>query len=218
MKWFREQSRVRKLIVLVGLLITLTCLCSRFTALIEEPLPELSPDVRQTAEALATGPTSTPAPTRPPIPTDTPAPMPSPVPPTATPEPRAAVEALVKKTLGRSNRDVDRVGLVTLSADNWVTVEWAINDNLTSGMIKGSTTMDIAHVARALCEASFCAGLTMRGSFSMVDVYGNVSEDVVVQIVLQPETLTKINWATFDHRANLYTVADTVKLHPAFQD
>ena len=126
-------------------------------------------------------------------------------------------EALVRDALGIGNRDVDRVTKVELALDDWVTVEWAINDQFTEGLIKTSAKMDVTDVAQALCEANFCNGLTMHGSFSMVDVYGNTSEDVVVKVVLRPETLAKINWENFDYH-DIYTIADAVDLHPAFQE
>ena len=119
--------------------------------------------------------------------------------------------------MATGNRDAERVTKIEMASDGWVTVDWAINDNLTERLIKLSAKMDIADVARALCEAGFCSGLTMNGSFSMKDVYGNVSEDEVVRVVLRPETLAKINWEHFDYH-DVYTIADAVKLHRALQD
>ena len=136
--------------------------------------------------------------------------------PTATPKPQDVVGELVREALGTGNRDVDRISEIDVTF-GWVTVDWAINDSLTEGMIKTGAKIDICDVAEALCQNGFCDGLTMRGSFSMQDVYGNVSELTVVEVGFTPETLAKINWEYFDFH-DIYLIADTVELHPAFQD
>ena len=189
----------------------------------------LLPETEKQA-TLPPAPTATPRPVAQPTPspmpssTSTPSPTLEPTPiPSATPEPtptlssEETVERLVVKALGSGNRDVDRITKIILADDDWVTLNWAANDSLTEGMIKSSAKRDIANVGRALCKAGYCNGLTMIGTFSMKDPYGNVSEDVVIQIVLRPETLARINWEYFDSQ-NVYVIADAVKLHPAFEE
>ena len=80
MNWFKKQSRLRKLIILLGLLITLACLCARLAA----PTTEEHPATVATKAPL---PIDTPAPT-PASPTNTPLPptaTPIPIPPTPAP-------------------------------------------------------------------------------------------------------------------------------------
>lgn len=162
-------------------------------------------------------PTATPMPTDTPAPTDTPRPTNTPAPPTSTPSPKEEVKQIVQDTLGDSNRDVERIQDLRVTDDGWVHIKWAINDNLSANLLKGSAKLDVTDVAKALCKADHCNGLTMNGTFSMRDQYGNVSEDVVVSVVLRPETLAKINWENFLFK-DIYAVADAVKLHPEFQD
>jgi hypothetical protein len=162
-------------------------------------------------------PTDTPSPTFTPGPTNTPEPTDTPAPPTETPSPEQAIERIVEDTLGTCNRDVQRIQELRVANDGWVHIKWAINDNLTEGMIKNGAKLDVTEVAEALCEAGYCNGLTMRGTFSMVDQYGNTSEDVVVEVVLSPGTLDKINWENFLFE-NIYAIADSANIHPAFQN
>jgi hypothetical protein len=216
-RWFKKRSRRGKVAILAGVPLLLICLCSGLADVIS-PTPEatLTPiPVRHEVEASPTPgiseatPTPLP-PTATPMPTDTPM-------PTATPKPHAVVEELVREALGAGNRDVDRISKIKMASDGWVTVDWAIDDNLTEGMTKTGAKIDICDVAEALCQNGFCDGLTMHGSFSMQDVYGSVSELTVVGVVLRPETLARINWEHFDFH-DIYFIADTVELHPAFED
>lgn len=83
-------------------------------------------------------PTRTPAPTK--IPTATPL-------PTATLTTRASLNAELAAALGTSNRKVARLQNVTLEG-NSVTVGWAINDNVTEGMIKTSANLDLIRILK----------------------------------------------------------------------
>lgn len=163
-------------------------------------------------------PTDTIVPTNTPIPTDTAVPTDTPIPaPTETLSPEESVGQIVHDALRTGNREVQRIQELRVANDGWVQIEWAINDNLSEDMIKRGAKRDVTDVAEALCKAGYCDGLTMRGTFSMVDQYGNASENVVVEVVLRPETLEKINWDNFLF-TNIYAIADTANIHPAFQD
>jgi len=55
----------------------------------------------------------------------------------------------IEKQLGSSNReDVKRVGYFSVETgpEPQVFVEWAINDNLTEGLVKSGAQMDIADI------------------------------------------------------------------------
>jgi hypothetical protein len=125
------------------------------------------------------------------------------------------VERIVSETLGTGNRDVERIQSLRVTRDGWVHITWAINDNLSVNLVAASAKLDITEVAEALCNAGYCDGLTMHGTFSMQDQYGNVTEDTVVHVVLRPETLEKINWENFVH-TNIYNIADIADVHPQF--
>ena len=180
-----------------------------------EPTPFPTSDVSRPTHTPGPSPTLEPTPTL--GPTSTPRPTRTLAPPTETPTAEEQVAGIVRTALGDGNRDLERVQEVDVSGDGWVEVAWAINDNLTAGMLRDGAKLDVYGVARALCQAGHCAGLTMHGTFSMQDQYGDVEEDVVVRVVLRPETLEKINWDGFSFQ-NVYAVADAADVHPEFRD
>ncbi|MCK4822419.1 hypothetical protein KA005_42035 [bacterium] len=53
----------------------------------------------------------------------------------------------------------------------------------------------------------------LAGTFSMVDSYGNVSEDIVLKLFFSPETIEKINFENF-LSDNIYNIADGKDIHP----
>jgi hypothetical protein len=54
------------------------------------------------------------------------------------------------------------------------------------------------------------------GTFSMQDIYGNVSEMVVIRASYLKETIQKINWDNFLNE-NIFTIADSSYVHPDFR-
>jgi hypothetical protein len=136
--------------------------------------------------------------------------------PQSTPSPREEVRQILEDTLGTSNRDVEKIQDMQLKGD-WVHITWAIDDNWNANMIRKSALMDVTNVAKALCEAGYCDGLTMHGTFALQDAYGNTSEEMVVGVVLRPETLEKINWESFRYDG-LYDVADVLEVDPVLRD
>lgn len=127
------------------------------------------------------------------------------------------IREIVEDELGTSNRDAERVQEVRAVGDGLIYVKWAINDNITPGLVRTGAKHDIVRVAEALCNAGHCSGLRMEGTFSMLDQHGNVSEESVVKVTLEGATLAQINWSSF-LLDNLYSVADTVWVHPKFED
>ncbi len=176
-----------------------------------------------TLDALGLLPTSAPTqtPTITPTPTNTSTPTITPT-ATNTPLPTAPLttqkenEKLITNALGTNNRDLPTITTLRITNDDWIHLTFPINDNLTGNMIKSGAEMDITNIAKALCQAGYCNGLTITGTFPMQDTYGNITEDAVVQLVFTPETLNLINWENFSFR-NIYTIADTAKIHPEFQ-
>lgn len=158
-------------------------------------------------------------------------PTPTPIPPTPTvtsvpptPAPTLSSEAqlqlAIEKALGPSNREtVERVSDFSMDTgpESEIFVEWAINDNLTEGLIKSGTQMDIADILEAIDKSGLKYGsVHVEGTFSMVDQYGNVSEMVVVSAIYMRATIERINWENFLWD-NVYAIADEVWVHPVFQ-
>ena len=176
-----------------------------------ESTPEPA-QVTEPAQAEEVEPTDAPA-----EPTEEPAAPTATSEPTDTPEPGTHISQIIHEELGECNREVPRVASVDVADDGWASATWAINDNLTMNLIKGGAKRDVYDTARALCNAGYCDGLRMTGTFAMQDAYGNVSEETVVDVVLRSETLKKINWDNVAF-TNIYSIADAAKIHPEFQD
>lgn len=148
--------------------------------------------------------TSTSEPT---LPADTPTP--------ASPEER--LRAAIVAALGEGNRGIERVEKVEMNLDV-INVKWAIDDNLTDEMIKRSARYDISRMLKAIQETGVAYYIVnFEGTFSMIDQLGNTEERSVVWATYGSETVEQINWDRF-LLDNMYDVASTHKLHPAFEE
>jgi len=160
------------------------------------------------AATEAARPTDTPAPTGTPAPTKTPAPT------------RTALEGLVEflgRVLGDSNRGVQRLQLVD-EKDGGLIIQWAINDNITTGMVKGGAKQDVKDLLQTLDQSNIpYAFVILQGTFPLKDTYGNSAEQAVVLVQYNRETVEKINFDGID-RDTIYLIADDVSIVPAFRD
>ena len=158
-------------------------------------------------------------------PTKTPVPL---VADTATVEPPTAVPLSMRDRLldavgGESNRGVADRLQVDIVADV-LSVRWAINDNLSSGLIVAGAWQDVARMMAAIYESGEEYGLLrFEGTFGLVDGFGNQSESVVLSVSVSRETMGKINWADSQWvdtilYQRLPEIADAVNVHPAFQE
>lgn len=219
------KKRSRRRMILIGLGIVLLFCCG-ITAIIGE---FGNPPDREEEEAVAEVtsvsviPTNTPAPTNTPEATETPLPpteIPEPTataPPTATLEPIQALHNALADAIGGSNRDADPRLEVT-DFDGTVEVIWTINDNLTDGMIKGGARLDIRNMLEVMAGTDYpYSNIIFRGTFPLVDNFGNSSEETVVTAEYSRETVERINFSNF-LTDNVYTIADDVFIHAAFQD
>jgi len=162
--------------------------------------------------------TSTPGPTNTPKPTATPAPTYTPQPTTS---PADTVRAAIEKALGSGNRKgVKRVSSVSMGSqpDPQIVIEWAINDNLTEGMIKSGAKRDVTDILKTVAQSGIKYGsVYARGTFSMQDKFGNTQETVVIEAKYTRATVDRINWSNF-LSSNVYVIADEIWIHPAFRD
>jgi len=110
-----------------------------------------------------------------------------------------------------------RVDEVTLDTGQ-VYVFWAINDNLSSSWVARGAMLDMVAILKAVDETGIdFETINVAGSFSMVDAYGNVHEQVVVSLGYSKATVNRINWDNFV-TDNIYLIADEVLvLHPEFR-
>jgi len=158
-----------------------------------------------TKEARAELPTSTPAPT---VPQNT----------------EAGLRTALSKELGKGNRDARRLESVTVESNEAtgtvVTIRWAINDNLTEGMIRTGARSDAFDILGVVASAGFddLAQVDLEGTFSMLDQYGNASEDVVVDTSYTGETVARINYDNILVQDSIFEIADGGTVHPLFRE
>jgi hypothetical protein len=139
--------------------------------------------------------------------------------PIALGDPQASIEAAVRDALGSSNRQVHRFGGVEWNGDTrQITINWGINDNLSSEMIRRGAMMDITTILETLASPKNpydYATIRVVGFFRLQDVYGNGAETQVVTATYSRDAVDRINWASF-LTDNVYAVADELWIHPAF--
>ena len=125
-------------------------------------------------------------------------------------------QTLISRTLGRSNRDVQRVSAARLQVER-LFVQWAINDNLTAGMIAGSARLDIRNMLEVIAESQEpYTSVLLRGTFSLVDQLGNASEDTVVEATFTKSVIDRINFENF-LTDNVYAIAEETNILREFR-
>ena len=208
----------RRIIIIVVVVLVLCCFGAAVTAILNQGSngegDQGQVEVAEVEDAAEPEPEDTQEPTEPPAtdlpPTDTPQ-------PTNTPTVAELLNAVIADALGRGNRDVERVAKASKTLDV-IDVEWAINDNLSEDMIRDGVKLDIVDVLKALDESGIEYDfVNFVGTFSMVDNLGNAEEMPVVWVTYSKDIVDQINWSGFIF-SDVYEIADTVKMHPAFED
>jgi hypothetical protein len=124
--------------------------------------------------------------------------------------------ANVQAALGRSNRDGPEPK-VDFADDGTLSIKWAINENLTENMTKRGAQIDVVNVLKAAHAANVpITVVRLEGSFSLVDKFGNSSETQVLRLTYNAATINRFNFENFLTQ-NVYTVADSSWIHPAFR-
>jgi hypothetical protein len=78
-------------------------------------------------------------------------------------------------------------------------VTFKVHDNLSSGMIKAGIAMDVYDMAKHVKESSAMpVAVEFRGTFPLVDQYGNKSTGVIFQEMLLGSTIDRINYDNID--------------------
>ena len=121
----------------------------------------------------------------------------------------------IGSALGSSNRDVQRVSAARLQGER-LFVQWAINDNLMSGMIARSARLDIRNMLEVIADSQEpYTSVLFRGTFSLVDQLGNASEDTVVEATFTKSVIDRINFENF-LTDNVYAIAEETNIHREF--
>jgi hypothetical protein len=122
--------------------------------------------------------------------------------------------------LPTSNRNLERIIETNFTCTEMhcsTVVEWTINDNLTENMRNVRAMRDTTELLEAITKSGIAIiNVRLKGTFSMVDQHGNLSEVTVVNVFFYPNTVYKINWDNFLFES-IYDIADEAEIHPEFQ-
>jgi hypothetical protein len=145
----------------------------------------------------------------------------------ATPTPQEKIQEKIRtsieKAIGtKTNRDVRKISILEFSlADEElldVRLRIAFDQNLTTGMTKMSAKGDIVDVLERLTkDKSPVNNVQIEGTFPMVDIKGNESENIVIRADYSRSNFMDVNWDNFLSE-NIYKIADSVKSNSAFRD
>lgn len=129
----------------------------------------------------------------------------------ATPEER--LKAAVRGSVGPER------GVEVEIANGAINVRFDIADNLSEQMIRDGAKIDMTAMLKALAADGYrpYRFVGFEGRFTLVDKFGRAHEESVVWTTYELATVDKINWERFSWR-DIYEVADTLKLHPAFEE
>ncbi len=132
-----------------------------------------------------------------------------------------SIEGKIRRALGSSNRNVEKIETIRITKlpeGNRALVKWAIDDNLTRGFIISGAQGDVTEILQVFKESGERIDeLHLRGTFAMVDKFGNSSESVVVKLAYTGSVVDRINFAGFD-RGNAFEIADVQSvIHPEFR-
>jgi len=137
--------------------------------------------------------------------------------------PQQRITSAVKSAMSKSsNRDMLKITSLQFSDTSdgqlLATVRFAIDDNFTEGFIRHFAKSEIRMTLQKMMEFNIPFGVvSFEGTMSMSDVKGNTSEIIVVEAKYPRTELDGVNWGNF-LTDNVYEIADSVYLHPKFQD
>lgn len=167
--------------------------------------PQVTAAPTSAASATATPTTAEPAPTT----------KPKPVP--VEQQLRSALE----NVLGESNRNRRRLPELSAPRGGYIVLTWAIDENLTEGLTKDTARLEGMKILKTIEEVeesngNHYTGAFLKGTFSLVDKYGNTSEEIVVRAGYDKGTVNRINFDNISFK-NIFDIADRGSIHPAFQ-
>ncbi len=102
-----------------------------------------------------------------------------------------------------------------------INIEWAINDSF---WVNDTARGEAVEVLKAVHASGLQTDLVnLVGTFSMIDQFGNKSEDPVVWLTYSLATVQQINWADelfvdYSLQKNIYEIADSSKVHQALTE
>jgi hypothetical protein len=164
-----------------------------------------------TTEAPATTEPATTATTEKPTTTAKPKPIPS----------KTILHDAVAEALGESNRNVKRLPGFSADEGSYIIVTWRIDENLTEGLTKDGARIDavtILKTIKGVPEHDRYKGVFLKGTYPLVDQYGNSKEETVVRARYERRTLERINFEPGGVSSKaIFDIADAGSVVPAFQ-
>ena len=131
-----------------------------------------------------------------------------------TPEQQLRSEVISE--LGSSNRDVNRLQDLTYE-ESTMRVRWAIDDNLTQGMIRTGARIDASNILRLIAESGLpYQTVEIQGTFPLADLLGNSEESIVIQAAYTRATLDRVNWDNFLYD-NVFLISEGSMIHQEFR-
>lgn len=147
--------------------------------------------------------------------------------PAATPTPTVSkapqtLKPALMTALGESNRDLERVASVTVDGDA-LTIQWAIDDSLSDDWLKDGIKSDVVSILQVVWKSKLpFKTIHLAGTFAMQDRFGNVTEDIVVDLTYGSDIVRQINWGdalfvAVDLPDNIYDLAEYKFIHLEFR-
>lgn len=136
------------------------------------------------------------------------------------------IESSIRDVLGETtNRDVDKIRDIRINdhlgtdieGDKIVLIDINGNDNIKRSLVRSGMLMEIAEVAEELAKYDEVSEVTVSSYFPLTNNYGETSDQVVLKVGLEKETLERINWENFN-QDNFENVADDYFEHPAMSN
>ena len=141
------------------------------------------------------------------------------------PSVESQVKASLEKALGSAPRTPNRLLALQVSdapqpaGSKNVTVSWVIADTEDAVKNRDNAKADAAKIFQTIytMQGLSVNQVEVTGNLRTFDVFGNSKDEVVVRLIMDNATASKINWTNFLSR-NIYTVTKIVFLDPRFKD
>jgi len=134
--------------------------------------------------------------------------------PVAPPKPLTLAEILAK-AIGPCNRE-NAPSISVTDAANYVSVKFAVNDNLTTSFVIGGAKMDTIEILEVISKERPGYSVSVEGTFPLVDKFGNSEEKTVFSCNYSGNTIARINFKNI-LTDNAWAIADSADIHPAFR-
>jgi hypothetical protein len=137
---------------------------------------------------------------------------------TAAPvDPMAQLKTKLEKDLGKNNRNRPRIAKYEMLPDKELAITWAVDENMSIGLTKDTSRTEGLKIVKALKASGVdYNSVTVHGTYSLVDDFGNSEERNVINASYSKATLDRINTEGVDKK-KIFDLADEQTILVAFQ-